>query len=174
MKLKALIEIASKAYPDRMIEQIFEAGEITEFGTWQELPACLEIGDTLALFLVREIVDSHCEAAPDVEQIEATAALMGTAAKEVNAVEQALWDERNRLDEEARQKKLADPPPFDDGDRIELLEMPADPNPIPRGTLGTVEGSQRWDSKCWLVQVRWDNGRSLQLCIPPDSARRFP
>lgn len=56
------------------------------------------------------------------------------------------------------------------GDRIELLEMPNDPDPIPVGSKGTVvdtyiisEGTQ--------VDVDWDNGRSLMLIVPPDRFR---
>jgi hypothetical protein len=45
--------------------------------------------------------------------------------------------------------------------------MTDDPDPIPAGTLGTVAGV--YPQRDWLqVDVRWDNGRSLMLCIPPD------
>lgn len=56
------------------------------------------------------------------------------------------------------------------GDRIRLLEMPDDPQPIPVGTEGTVVDV----SYCKIaggytqISVRWDNGRGLQLVVPPD------
>jgi hypothetical protein len=43
------------------------------------------------------------------------------------------------------------------GDRIELISMPEEPDPIPPGTRGTVQ-----------YGVKWDNGRGLSLCVPPD------
>jgi len=61
------------------------------------------------------------------------------------------------------------------GDRIELLAMPDDPNPVPVGTKGTVEwvndvdlGGERFTQ----AGVRWENGSSLMLSIPPDRVRR--
>jgi hypothetical protein len=45
------------------------------------------------------------------------------------------------------------------GDRVRLIEMRADPNPVPPGTMGTV----------WMVDslgtahVRWDDGGELGL-----------
>lgn len=60
------------------------------------------------------------------------------------------------------------------GDRIEMVNMPEDPNPIPRGTQGTVThvnpvnlGGDRFTQ----VSVNWDNGRTLMVVIPPDSVR---
>jgi hypothetical protein len=53
------------------------------------------------------------------------------------------------------------------GDRIRLLAMPEDPNPIAVGELGTVVRISTigpWDQ----VYVKWDSGRTLMLCIPPD------
>lgn len=58
------------------------------------------------------------------------------------------------------------------GTRIRLLEMPEDPNPIPLGTEGTVtlvtvfreRAARDWAQ----IQVRWDNGSMLSLCVPPD------
>jgi len=57
--------------------------------------------------------------------------------------------------------------PLKPADRIRLLEMPEDPNPIPTGTTGTVlkvASFLAWDQ----VSVKWDNGRTLMLAIPPD------
>ena len=53
------------------------------------------------------------------------------------------------------------------GDRIRLISMPADPDPIPIGTLGTVQGVHShygWTQ----VEVDWDNGRRLMLSLPED------
>ena len=56
------------------------------------------------------------------------------------------------------------------GDRVELLDVPNDPDPVPVGTLGTVE-SVRAVSGLRQVNVRWDNGRTTMLSIPPDRVR---
>ncbi len=57
------------------------------------------------------------------------------------------------------------------GDRIRLIAMPDDPNPIPSGTVGTVisvdqigRGSDAWHQ----IDVAWDNDRMLMLSVPPD------
>jgi hypothetical protein len=53
------------------------------------------------------------------------------------------------------------------GDRIMLIEMPEDPCPIDPGSRGTIESIATFDH--WFqVQVKWDNGRTLSLCVPPD------
>jgi hypothetical protein len=61
------------------------------------------------------------------------------------------------------------------GDRIELLSMPDDPDEIAPGTRGTVlsvDAFDGWKGNEWKqVVVKWDNGRSLSLCMPPDTAR---
>jgi hypothetical protein len=66
------------------------------------------------------------------------------------------------------------------GDRVELIDMPDDPNPIPEGTLGTVESMTddsfdgtkyiigvKWDDE-YIIGVKWDNGRTLNLCSKVD------
>ena len=53
------------------------------------------------------------------------------------------------------------------GDRIRLISMPLDPDPIPVGSLGTVlrvHAHGDWS----LVEVAWDNGRTLMLTVPDD------
>ena len=53
------------------------------------------------------------------------------------------------------------------GDRIRLICMPLDPDPIPVGSLGTVlcvHEQSDWSQ----VEVAWDNGRTLMLTVPPD------
>jgi hypothetical protein len=54
------------------------------------------------------------------------------------------------------------------GDRIRLISMPQDPNPIPVGETGTVQRIVPVDRSWDQVYVKWDNGRTLMLCIPPD------
>ncbi len=54
------------------------------------------------------------------------------------------------------------------GDRIRLLSMPMDPDPIPVGSLGTVV--EVVDHHDWIqVDVDWDSGRSLMLTLPEDT-----
>ena len=57
------------------------------------------------------------------------------------------------------------------GDRIRLVAMPDDPDPIPTGEVGTVievmhhgDGHDAW----YQVHVQWDHGRTLMLTLPPD------
>ncbi len=58
------------------------------------------------------------------------------------------------------------------GDRIKLLSMPEDPHPVPPGTLGTVVSVNPVDigggDRFTQIDVKWDNGRSIMLCTPPD------
>jgi hypothetical protein len=55
------------------------------------------------------------------------------------------------------------------GDRIRLVAMKDDPNPIQVGQLGTVVGIYRQDGGTWYqIDVAWDNGRKLMLSSPPD------
>jgi hypothetical protein len=57
------------------------------------------------------------------------------------------------------------------GDRIRLVTMHDDPDPIPIGPVGTVvvavyshAGQRPWHQ----IDVAWDNGRTLMLVAPPD------
>ena len=57
------------------------------------------------------------------------------------------------------------------GDRIGLVAMPDDPDPVPPGTTGTVTSVEQHGTgrNAWLqVEVDWDNGRKLMLTTPPD------
>ncbi len=64
-----------------------------------------------------------------------------------------------------------------EGDRIELIAMADDPRPIPTGTKGTVTfinpvnlgGGDRFTQ----YSVKWDDGRSLMPCVPPDTIRKI-
>lgn len=52
------------------------------------------------------------------------------------------------------------------GDRIRLLQMPDDPNPIPIGELGTVVSvfSHGIGESAWhQVDVEWDHGRGRSM-----------
>jgi hypothetical protein len=54
------------------------------------------------------------------------------------------------------------------GDRVRLISMADDPDPIPAGATGTV--ARVYPHSDWTqVDVDWDNGRSLMLSIPPDA-----
>ncbi|XZE33775.1 DUF4314 domain-containing protein [Pirellulaceae bacterium SH501] len=53
------------------------------------------------------------------------------------------------------------------GDRIRLVSMPDDPDPVPVGMLGTVK--EFHEHRDWMqVEVDWDNGRYLMLTLPDD------
>lgn len=61
---------------------------------------------------------------------------------------------------------------FVEGQRIELLAMPDDPDPIPVGTRGLILNVTRGFRPGEIVlSVRWDNGRSLNVITPPDRVR---
>ena len=47
------------------------------------------------------------------------------------------------------------------GDRIRLLAMPDDPDPIPAGSTGTVISATKGTFA--QLEVDWDNGRTLAL-----------
>lgn len=53
------------------------------------------------------------------------------------------------------------------GDRIELVHMGEDPDPIRSGARGTVKGVD----DAGHVLVQWDNGRTLNLLPNIDSYR---
>jgi hypothetical protein len=58
------------------------------------------------------------------------------------------------------------------GSRIELIEMPDDPDPVPPGTCGTITAVTNLTSiftdESFQLQVDWDNGRTLNMIVPPD------
>jgi len=59
------------------------------------------------------------------------------------------------------------------GDRIRLISMPEDPDPVPVGTLGVV--LRVIDYREWQqVEVAWDNGRKLMLSLPEDCIELLP
>lgn len=75
----------------------------------------------------------------------------------------------------AEQRDDRDPPVFAKSDRVELVSMSDDPDPIATGAKGTVVGCERvalGPGPYWQVSVDWDDGRTLSLCCPPDRVRR--
>lgn len=57
------------------------------------------------------------------------------------------------------------------GDRIRLLSMHDDPDPVQVGQTGMVVRVARHGGgkDVWFqIDVSWDNGRSLMLVSPPD------
>lgn len=66
---------------------------------------------------------------------------------------------------------------FQPGERVELLLMLNDPDPLPRGLRGTVTRAQQVDfgggDRFVQYTVEWDDGRTLMPCVPPDILRRI-
>ena len=56
------------------------------------------------------------------------------------------------------------------GDRVRLVRMGADPDPIPVGALGTVtDVDHQVAFRSTQVSVDWDSGRTLMLVLPEDA-----
>jgi len=81
MKLAEIISAAASAYPDGVLHRCRDAGNVCVAGDSGG-------GDTLALFIVRELRDTYDPEADDAEQV-ATA---------VNALETARADLRGAMD----------------------------------------------------------------------------
>jgi len=61
--------------------------------------------------------------------------------------------------------------PFNEFERVELVEMLDDPAPIPPGTKGTVRKVRKFlhrGSAWFQIDVDWDNQRTLACVVPPD------
>ena len=57
------------------------------------------------------------------------------------------------------------------GDRVRLLRMQDDPDPMTPGATGTVVSAARhgFGKDAWAqIDISWDNGRCLMLVSPPD------
>jgi len=57
------------------------------------------------------------------------------------------------------------------GDRIRLVAMGDDPDPMLIGEIGTVVSAERHGAgrDAWLqIDVDWESGRTLMLSVPPD------
>lgn len=59
------------------------------------------------------------------------------------------------------------------GDRIELVSMGDDPDPIEPGTKGTVNWIGAPFQGHDQIGVKWDDGRTLGLTVPPDRYRKL-
>jgi hypothetical protein len=66
---------------------------------------------------------------------------------------------------------------FATGDRIEMIRMSDDPNPIAPGTKGTVRHVEPVrlgpGDNFTQIDVLWDNGRTLMVVCPPDRIRKI-
>ena len=63
---------------------------------------------------------------------------------------------------------MNDGPPVKIGDRVMVVGKIDDPDPVPRGTQGTVDWVGSWDSEATKqIGVKWDNGSKLML-LPTD------
>jgi len=61
---------------------------------------------------------------------------------------------------------------FKIGDRIELVSMGIDPDPIPAGSTGTIDHIYHGNGYT-QVGVDWDSGRALLLILPEDTIRKI-
>ena len=58
------------------------------------------------------------------------------------------------------------------GDRIRMVAMPEDPDPIPVGTIGVVENVVSIMGYVQICMESWENGRHLNSIVPPDEVER--
>ena len=58
------------------------------------------------------------------------------------------------------------------GDRIRLIAMPDDPDPIPVGSTGTILSVT--EGRFAQIEVEWDSGRSLALVPGVDRYEILP
>lgn len=58
--------------------------------------------------------------------------------------------------------------------RVEMVSMADDPDPIQTGDRGLVTGKRyvNLNGGYWQVDVDWDSGRRLSVCVPPDRIQR--
>lgn len=61
---------------------------------------------------------------------------------------------------------------YEIGERVMLVQMEEDPDPIPAGSVGTVRYVQdlSWPGTPIQTQVSvdWDSGRRMSCLVPPD------
>jgi hypothetical protein len=81
------------------------------------------------------------------------------------------WEEHLRLAHAPRKRDNTQTYPPSIGDRIELVAMPNDPDPILVGEQGIVESVVGLDTRLYQINVTWDSGRTLALSVPPDQFR---
>ena len=58
------------------------------------------------------------------------------------------------------------------GDRIEMVFMPNDPNPIPPGDKGEVKKVLDLPGET-ILEVEWDSGRGLNILLPVDKIKKL-
>ena len=58
------------------------------------------------------------------------------------------------------------------GDRIRMVAMPEDPDPIPVGTIGVVDSAVSIMGDIQISMESWENGRHLHPIVPPDEVER--
>jgi hypothetical protein len=87
MKLEELILIADKGYPDGKVKEAFDLMMVED-----ELvePIESQVGDTLAIFVAREISETFDPEAKDLSQIHEAVRVMAVAQNEINQVEREL------------------------------------------------------------------------------------
>ena len=95
MKLNELLEIVHRAYPDEHTRRCWDA---------KKRKVRTGAGDTLAEFIVREIVDTYDAAATDRAQIADAVLAMNKAQSDLDAVAKAL---ERRLEKHRREDAKA-------------------------------------------------------------------
>lgn len=68
-------------------------------------------------------------------------------------------------------------PPCAVGDRVQLIAMGIDPDPLPSGAIGTVRALHSFGLGSYQVSVLWDEPnrqRGLALVYPEDSFTVLP
>jgi hypothetical protein len=83
MTLEKLIAVVDEAYPDGLVGRAHK-GE--------------DVGDTLALFIARELSDTYDSDASDAEQAAEAERVMGNAHREIGEVLEALNAESRRVE----------------------------------------------------------------------------
>lgn len=83
MELKKLLEVANKGYPDGYLAHYYD-----EDGNFVEGD-----GDTLARFVVIEIIETYAPGESEEEQLETATTAMKRARKDIEGVVQALKSE---------------------------------------------------------------------------------
>lgn len=74
---------------------------------------------------------------------------------------------------------MSNPLQIKEGERIRLVKMGEDPDPVPVGSCGTVKHVQPLflcGDKNPQTQflIKWDSGRGLNCICPPDIIERIP
>ena len=88
MTLNQLIQEASKHYPDDSLELQWDPGI--------EQPVDISFGDTLALFICRELNDTFDDEATDAEQLEEAIRVIQRAADDLRLVVEGLRNTTTR------------------------------------------------------------------------------